>query len=243
MEIILLGVLNNHFKTCFFLLPFHQDFKIEVKIKYVQNVLAFVFLNSVVSNTHTIFCTRYRTVKKRDYMRRKRVLGILSGHSKDEPLHDGEVFGVWSYMIANNGLLSIYQAFINHAGDKDLISMLEDAVKMMKEENKLTAELLKINGIALPPALPDRPVASAEEIPVGARFADPEISAILAMNSSQGLVACSLVMGQAIRDDIGMMFGQFHASKAMFGAKLLRMNKEKAWIVPPPLHYAPTSAN
>lgn len=49
-------------------------------------------------------------------------------------------------------------------------------------------------------------------------------------------------MGQAIREDIGLMFGQFHASKALFGAKLLRLNKEKAWLVPPPLHYAPTVA-
>ena len=35
-------------------------------------------------------------------------MGILSEFSKDEPIHDGEVFGVWSYMISNNGLLSIY---------------------------------------------------------------------------------------------------------------------------------------
>lgn len=108
-------------------------------------------------------------------------MGILSGNSKEEPLHDGEVFGAWSYMIANNGLLSIYQAFINHAGDKELKSMLEEAVRTMKDENQSIGELLKENGIALPPALPDRPVASAEEIPVGARFMDPEISAVLSI--------------------------------------------------------------
>ena len=64
-------------------------------------------------------------------------------------------------------------------GDKDLKMILEDTVRMMKDENKQASELLKANGIALPPALPDRPVASAEDIPVGARFMDPEISAIL----------------------------------------------------------------
>jgi len=169
-------------------------------------------------------------------------LGILSGNSKDEPLHAGEVFGAWSYMISNNGLLSIYQAFINHAGDKELKSMLEEAVRTMKDENQAIGELLKENGIALPPALPDRPIASSEEIPVGARFMDPEISAVVSVNAAQGLVACSAIMGQAIREDIALMFGQFHASKALFGAKLLRLNKEKAWLIPPPLHYAPTVA-
>lgn len=169
-------------------------------------------------------------------------MGILSGNPKNEPLHDGEVFGAWSYMISNNGLLSIYQAFINHAGDKELKSMLEEAVRTMKDENQAIGELLKENGIALPPALPDRPVASSEEIPVGARFMDPEISAVVSVNVAQGLVACSSVMGQAIREDVALMFGQFHASKALFGAKLLRLNKEKAWLVPPPLHNAPTVA-
>ena len=169
-------------------------------------------------------------------------MGILSGNSKDEPLHAGEVFGAWSYMISNNGLLSIYQAFINHAGDKELKSMLEEAVRTMKDENQAIGELLKENGIALPPALPDRPIASSEEIPVGARFMDPEISAVVSVNAAQGLVACSAIMGQAIREDIALMFGQFHASKALFGAKLLRLNKEKAWLIPPPLHYAPTVA-
>lgn len=43
-------------------------------------------------------------------------------------------------------------------------------------------------------------------------------------------------MGQSLREDIGTMFGQFHMSKAQFGARLLRMQKEKGWLVPPPLH-------
>ena len=166
-------------------------------------------------------------------------MGILNGNPKDEPMHDGEVFGVWSFVNSNNGLLSIYQAFINHAGDKDLKMLLEEAVKMMKDEHKQASELLKNNGVALPPALPDRPVASAEDIPVGARFMDPEISGILTVNGAAGLVACSTVLGQSIREDIGMMFGQFHTSKAQFGARLLKLNKEKAWLIPPPLHVSP----
>jgi hypothetical protein len=43
-------------------------------------------------------------------------------------------------------------------------------------------------------------------------------------------------MGQSIREDIAAMFGQFHLSKATYGARLLRINKEKGWLIPPPLH-------
>lgn len=165
-------------------------------------------------------------------------MGILNGNPKNEPLHEGEVFGVWTFISVNNGLVSIYQSFINHAGDKDLIAMLKEAVSTMKEENQHASEILKANGIALPPALPDRPVASAEEIPVGARFMDPEISAILADNVAQGLVSSSAAIGHAVREDIATMFAQVHTKKVDFGARLLQLTKEKAWLIPPPLHEA-----
>jgi hypothetical protein len=96
--------------------------------------------------------------------------------------------------------------------------------------------LLKENGIALPPAPLDRPSANIEDIPAGARFSDPEVAAALGMDVAAGLIACSKIMGESIREDIGMMFGQFHVKKAQDGLKVLRLTKEKGWLIPPPLH-------
>ena len=163
-------------------------------------------------------------------------MGILDGNPKDQPLHYGEVIGSWAFVLANNGLISGYEAFVNHAGDGDLIELLEEAIKTMKSENKQLENVLKENGIALPPSLPERPKATAEDIPVGARFMDPEISAAISINVGQGLVSCSQVMGQCLREDVAMMFSKFHADKMLFGFKLLNLNKEKGWIIPPPLH-------
>lgn len=163
-------------------------------------------------------------------------MGIMNGNPQDEPLHYGEVIGIWAFIGANNGLISGYEAFVNHAGDDELIKLLEGSVKMMKAECKELEQILKDNGIALPPSLPGRPKANAEDIPVGARFSDPEISAAVSMNVGQGLVSCSQVMGQCLREDIATMFGKFHVERALFGLKLLRFNKEKGWIIPPPLH-------
>lgn len=165
-------------------------------------------------------------------------MGILNGNSKEEPLHYGEVIGCWAFAGANKGLISGYEAFINHAGDKDLIGLLKEAVEMMKNENKEVEKVLKENGVTPPPSLPDRAVAKAEDIPVGARFMDPEISGAVSINVGQGLVSCSQVIGQCLREDIAMMFSKFHAERLLFGAKLLRLNKEKGWIIPPPLHGA-----
>jgi hypothetical protein len=164
------------------------------------------------------------------------MMGILSGNPQNEPMHYGEVFGVWSYLSASKGLLVGYQTFINHTGDKDLRTFLEDMTKSMKPEIQQVENLLKVNGVGLPPSAPEKPTATLESIPTGARFTDPEISMSLTRDISTGLVACSQVMGQSIREDIAMMFGQFHTTKAAYAARLLRITKEKGWLVPPPLH-------
>jgi hypothetical protein len=170
-----------------------------------------------------------------EYIKGSAFMGIMNGNPKNEPMHYGEVIGLWAFSGSNKGLISGYEAFINHAGDRELIKLLEEAVQLMRSENKEVEQLLKDNGIVPPPTLPERPTASAEEIPVGARFMDPEISGAVSINVGQGLVSCSMVMGQCLREDIAMMFGKFHMERAMFGAKLLKLNKEKGWVIPPPL--------
>ena len=106
----------------------------------------------------------------------------------------------------------------------------------MKDENKYLERILKENGIGLPPAPPERPVAQVENIPPGAKFNDPEIAAALAIDGASGLVACSKAMGISTREDIATMYGQFHMKKAQLGAKLLQLTKEKGWLILPPLH-------
>lgn len=166
-------------------------------------------------------------------------LGILSGNNSKEPLHIGEVSGMWAHLLAANGLMRLYETFVNHAGDPDLKKELQGVIKGVQQEAEKLSEYLKENGIPLPPTTPERPVANAEEIPPGARVLDPEIANVVGANIAQGLVSCSAVMGQCTNEDIAMMFGQFHAAKAMAGAKWLRLMKEKAWVIIPPLHHHP----
>ncbi|MOA38033.1 hypothetical protein D3C78_1596800 [compost metagenome] len=83
--------------------------------------------------------------------------------------------------------------------------------------------------------MPDKPPANLEDIPAGAKFSDPEIAAKISADTSAGLVACSQVMGLSIREDIDALFAKYHLSKAALGLKILRLNKEKGWLIPPPL--------
>lgn len=163
-------------------------------------------------------------------------MGILSGNQQKEPLHYGEVFSLWSYLGALKGTDANYQTMYNHAGDHDLKMLLEELVRGIKQESEEVEEILKVNGVVLPPSPPERSVANSEAIPAGAKFNDPEISAAISMNIAQGLVACSQAIGQSTREDVAMLFGKFHMNKAQAGAKALRLNKEKGWLITPPLH-------
>lgn len=163
-------------------------------------------------------------------------MGMLSGNPKDQPLNYGEAITIWTNFATNNGLIAAYQTLYNHTGDKELGKLLEEAIQCCREENEQLETLLKVNGIALPPAPPERPNANLEDIPAGAKFNDPEICAMLAADTATGLMACSQALGMSIREDIAMMYAQFHMKKGQFAGKVLKLEKEKGWLVMPPLH-------
>jgi hypothetical protein len=163
-------------------------------------------------------------------------MGILSGNPKEEPMHYGEVYGTWSALLATKAMVAGHQTLLNHAGDADLKKLINEFIDQGRQEEKQLETLLKENTVGLPPTPPERASANLDDIPVGARFLDSEIAAGLSADVAAGLVACSKMIGQCIREDIATMYGQMHTQKAQLGAKLLRLNKEKGWLVPPPLH-------
>ncbi|WP_053366361.1 DUF3231 family protein [Bacillus sp. FJAT-27245] len=163
-------------------------------------------------------------------------MGILSGNPQSEPLHYGEVYALWSYVAGSKAMKAAYQTFLNHIGDKDLRNLIEESIQTCQQEEKRVEDILKENGIGLPPTPPERPLADLESIPPGARFMDNEISYAASANIAAGLVMCSGAMGNCIREDIAMLFGEFHMTKAQQAARYLRLNKEKGWLIPPPLH-------
>lgn len=163
-------------------------------------------------------------------------MGILSGNPKEEPMHYGEVFSVWHFLMAEKAALATYQVFYNHAGDADLRKFIVEKNETRKELITKLEELCKENIIPLPPGPPERTEADLESIPVGARIQDPEIAAAVAADIAAGLITCSKIIGMSIREDIGAFFLMQHGKAAVYGARMLRMQKEKGWLLPPPLH-------
>lgn len=168
----------------------------------------------------------------------KIIMGILSGNPQHEPLHYGEVFGLWSTLSVAKAALDGYQVYINHTGDQELKAFLKQVIESsIKPSIKEIEEVLLHNDIAVPPTPAERPEADLEQIPAGARFQDAQIAYMVAADIAAGVVASSQGMSQSIREDIGLMYGQMGAKKAKDGALLLLMMKDKGWLVPPPLHH------
>ena len=168
----------------------------------------------------------------------KIIMGMLSGNPQNEPLHYGEVFGLWSALSVAKGALDNYQVFINHAGDQELKAFLKQVIEStIKPSIKDLEEILLQNDIALPPTPAERPKADLEQIPVGARFLDPQIAYIIAADIAAGVIASSQGMSQSIREDVGLLFGQMGARKSKDGAALLQIMKDKGWLITPPLHH------
>ncbi|WNF37441.1 DUF3231 family protein [Bacillaceae bacterium IKA-2] len=164
-------------------------------------------------------------------------MGILDGNQKQEPMHYGEISGLWFFLQGENGAQAGYSTFLNHVGDVDLKKYIEDKLKNeMKPQMQQIENLLRENGIAVPPAPAEKPIANLESIPVGAKFSDLEIAATIAKNIGTGLTSLSLIMSICTREDIATMCGQFHMEKAQAGLRLLKLQKEKGWLVPPPLN-------
>ncbi|CAM3725651.1 DUF3231 family protein [Mesobacillus zeae] len=164
-------------------------------------------------------------------------MGILSGNPKNEPMHYGEVYLTWMHLSAAKAFVAGYETLLNHTGDSDLKELIKDVLENgTKPEIKQIEVLLKDHGVGLPPSPPERPEACIENIPPGARFLDPEIGMKLGMDLGAGLVSCSAVMAECLREDIALMYGQFHMKTTQYAARTLRLLKDKGWLVPPPLH-------
>ena len=164
-------------------------------------------------------------------------MGVLNNKAREEPLHSGEVFNLWSYLYSLKGTLVTLQVLINHTGEQDLKVFLEDLLEnVFTQEEQQVEALLKESGIRLPPAPPDRPNVEVQDIPAGARFNDSEIAVLMQKELMTGRLLCSYIIGIAIREDLRTMFSEFSTQKEEYELKLLKVMKEKGWLVSPPIN-------
>lgn len=60
-------------------------------------------------------------------------MGILSGNPVNEPMHYGEVFGIWAFITAAKSMVAGYQTQLNHSGDEDLRKLIEESIQQSQQ--------------------------------------------------------------------------------------------------------------
>lgn len=150
---------------------------------------------------------------------------------KFQPEHETkqneELFTLWTHFGSNNGFLAANQFFYNNVEDLKLKIIINNFTACLKDENQHLERLVKEMGTSLTPSfsIPQYNAISSRE-----NGTDLEISEALSVNIATSLVTTSKALGQAKSEYTLLMYGHFHMKKAILGAKLLHLSKEKCWL-------------
>ena len=158
----------------------------------------------------------------------------MKSKNENATLYYDEISTIQAHLGSNYDFITANQSFCNHTENRVLKKLIKDFTQCLKDENKHLERLLQVNGIQLMPAFVAHSNAQIESILFGANSTDTYISAALSMNIATSLIATSKALDKAICDDTVIMYGHFHMKKAVLGAKLLQLSKDKHWISVPP---------
>lgn len=172
---------------------------------------------------------------------RNSVSNIFHKTPRYQTLNYGEVNAVWSYLAYAKGALVEFQTYMNHAQDKLLKKFLRDAMdNSIKVICQQFENILKANGVVLPPSPSEKPEVPAASIPDGARLTDPEIAAAISRNIAFNLVTVSQILPLCTTEDLALTFSNILVAETQYGAKIFGIRKKKGWLLCPPLHHADT---
>lgn len=138
-----------------------------------------------------------------------------------------ELFTLWAHLSSNNEMIGANQLFYRHAQNLKLKTIINNFTTCLKDENEHLERLLKAKGTRLTSSIVRQQltVHSSTE-----HQSDKEISAALSMNIATSLVITSQALGQAKREYTLLVYGHFHMRKAVLGATLLNLTKNKHWL-------------
>ncbi|WP_099157550.1 DUF3231 family protein [Virgibacillus ndiopensis] len=155
------------------------------------------------------------------------------------PLHVGEVMGCWMYIALMDEAKIFIQIGLNSTNDDEVKKHLNQSLKQCDSQTKRFKELLRSEGVHLPPSSEERPNSDPNSIPLGAKLTDDEIMNGLSMKTVTAVVHCATAASESIRTDIGASFTHCMIEKMKFGVTLRNTMKKRGWIKVPPYYYPP----
>ncbi|MEN2769077.1 DUF3231 family protein [Ornithinibacillus xuwenensis] len=155
------------------------------------------------------------------------------------PLHVGEVMGCWMYLALMDEATIYIQIGLNSTNDDEVKELLTQSLKQCEDQGKRFKELMKTEGISLPPTSEQRPNSDPNAVPLGTKLTDDEIMNGLGLKTAAAVVQCATAASQAIRSDVGALFTHCMLEKMKFGSTLKKAMRKRGWIKVPPYYYPP----
>lgn len=165
----------------------------------------------------------------------------LTVQDENQPLHVGEVMSCWIYLAGLELAKTSVQAAINTTTDEELKAILEEDMKLGTSQSERLHDFMIKEGITLPPAPEDLPVADPGSIPLGVKLTDDVIANELSLKIMSLIMRAAGAASESIRTDVGLLFIQFQAEKFVFAARLKHLMRKRGWIKVPPFYVPPGS--
>lgn len=152
------------------------------------------------------------------------------------PLHAGEAFGLWAYCEAVSETRAICRLLLNHTDDKELKELIEHFIADVLQPQMMKVQEVMLNkGLSLPDITPDKPKADPGQIPVGARFEDPQIANMLVVKIQGLLLFCHEGLARTLQQDLAAMYYTFQSHVLAQGATLTPLMRKRGWLRLPPV--------
>ncbi|MFS0673810.1 DUF3231 family protein [Ornithinibacillus sp. 179-J 7C1 HS] len=155
------------------------------------------------------------------------------------PLHVGEVMSCWMYLALMDEATIFIQIGLNSTNDDKVKEMLEQSLKQCDSQGKRFKDLLKKEGISLPPTSEQRPNSDPNAVPLGTKMTDDELMNGLSIKTVTAVVHCATAASQSIRNDVGLLFTHCMLEKMKFGSSLKVVMRKRGYIKVPPYYYPP----
>jgi hypothetical protein len=166
----------------------------------------------------------------------------IKAYIDDDPkpsLHIGEAMGCWTYLGFLGEVQNYERIAINTTVDPELKEMFAKALALAESHISHLREFMKNEGIPLPVMAPDKTQSDPNDIPLGVKLSDAELSSGMAVNLVTAAVMCATIANQSLRADVGLMFLKFQLEKMAYQASFKALIKTRGWLKVPPAYNPP----
>ncbi|MEW9669961.1 DUF3231 family protein [Ammoniphilus sp. 3BR4] len=145
----------------------------------------------------------------------------------------------WLYYGVVKEAMAFEEAGLNTTVDDELKGMLKDAIKLCSDHAKQLEKFMREEGISLPPVSEPKPFSDPNDIPLGVKLTDDEISNGLALKIMAMSTNASTAAAQCVRTDVGAMWVQILNESLAYGMTLKTKMRKRGWAKLPPAYTPP----